>query len=117
MSILEDFKARFPKFNAAAVDAAFPDLLSLYPSYYAPVYGASPASDSSTLYLLAHLFVVNQTPSDGQINQFASSNTDSVGGSFRLKQDTTDFVSFMSATKWGQQFLMSIKKRQGGAFV
>lgn len=117
MTILTDFLATFPSFDEAAVEAAFPAITGIYPSYYPKLYGASVSTDQSILYLLAHLFVVNNTPSDGQVNQFSSSNTDSVGGSFRFKQDSTDFVSFFSATKYGQQFLASIKKRQGGVFV
>jgi hypothetical protein len=117
MSLTTDFKAAFPQFNSAKVDSLLPGLILEYPSYYAPAYGASPSSDRSTLLLLAHLFVVENSPSPNQVNQFASSNTDTVGGSFRFKAEATDFVSFMNATKYGQRFLISIKKRQGGVFV
>jgi len=117
MSELTDFKTLFPQFDAALVDAAFPALLNLRILYYPSVYGGSQNTNTAILYLIAHLFVVDQTPSDTQINQLSSSATDSVSGSFRFKQDTSDFISFFSATKYGQQFLQAIKKRQGGFFI
>lgn len=120
MTILQDFLTQFPKFDEAAVTAAFPSLLNTYPSFYDKAYdniNLYCTTNKAILYLIAHMYVIDKTPSDGQINQFTSSGVDGVSGTFRIKTDSTDFISFFSATKYGQVFLQMIKRRQGGVFV
>jgi hypothetical protein len=117
MSLLDDFKERFPNFDPETVDALFPDVQDDYPNYYDYVYGVSAVIDRAILLLCAHLFVVETLPSDGQVGQLSQSGVRSVSGSFRVQADTTDWRTFFEATKYGGRFLKMINKRQGGIFV
>lgn len=121
MSLLDDFKARFPEFPPETVDEVIPRLEPSFIYWYGYPYDTSTTPNNqinnAILYLAAHLYVVDQKPSPAQINQFANNAVGNVSGSFRMRANASDFISFFSATKYGQQYLQIINSRRGGCFV
>lgn len=116
MALIDDFKARFPEFNSTLVDENFSNVEEDYPLFYDKFYGESEKTDKVILMLLAHLFAVETDPSQGQYNQFSSNSVRSVSGSFSLPAITTEWRSFFNSKKYGQRFLLMIRKRQGVLF-
>lgn len=95
--LLDDFKARFPEFEASKVDAVFSVLESSYNLYYGETYSADNAD--VILQLLAHLFV-NET----MMNK-------TMGG---VVEEVDDEMAFFKTTKYGQRFMLLIKHHHGG---
>lgn len=117
MALDADFKERFPQFDEATVDSVFPFLAKDYLFYYNVAYVADSPTAPAVLMLLAHLFVVETSASDGQANQLSSTGVRSVNGTFHLTERTTNKRSFLNSTKYGQRFLLMTEKRQGAMFV
>lgn len=115
--IITAFEARFPNFSTEQVESVLPRLIPGYTAYYNAEFGVSSDFDNSILFLLAHLFVIETSPSPAQINQLSSSSVQGVSQNFNVEQNTSAFRSFFNSTWYGQQFLMSINPRQGAMFV
>jgi hypothetical protein len=124
MSLIDDFKARFPEFDETAVDNAFPALEGLYPCFYNYEYGVNHCRDQAILLLLAHLFVVETNGlSDGNMSQYgankeiSSASVGSVSVSYAGTGASTDRKEYFKTTKYGQQFLLVTSSNRGGLIV
>lgn len=106
MALIDDFKTAFPQFDSDAVDAIFPQLEALYPSYYGGTYvdGATNSTDNNAiLFLLAHLFTVLTV-----MNQ-------SMGGVTEI--DSSDFDAYFKLSIFGQNYLALIRNNHGAVPV
>ncbi len=121
MSFVDDFEARFPelveRYTSELVEDTIPLLEPSFIIYYGLPYGNNPKSDQAILMMAAHLLIVQLASSSNQFNQFSSNSVGNVSGSFFLPQNTTELRTFFNSTKYGQQFLLLIRSRQGGVFV
>ena len=118
MALIDDFKTRFPEFDSAAVDTAWPALESLWPCLYGGQYGQGEAcTDQAILLLIAHLFYIEDSGEQGPTLTAVSQSVGSVSVTNALSAATSDYRSFYGATKYGQQFLIITSKRQGAVFV
>ena len=118
MSLIDDFKIRFPNFDPTTVDTLWPQIEPILPCLYGGQYGGGdPCIDNANLYLAAHLFVVI---SDGQEAPSLVASSESVGSvsvSNVINSAMSDRDSFYSSTGYGQTFLIITGKRQGAFFV
>ena len=116
MSLIDDFKARFPEFDTAQVDAVFPSISATYHCYYNNDYGVSECEDEAILQLCAHLFVVQSSATARPSREVSSRGADGLSVSYG--DNKTGDASFYSSTKYGQAFLLiTSKKSQGGFYV
>lgn len=116
MSLIDDFKNRFPQFDEAQVDSVFPSVEASYHCYYGAVYGVSDCDDQIILQLCAHLFSVETSVSNGPSMIVQSQSAGNVSESFATG-DVTAMKSFFGSTKYGQAFLMMTAKRRGPCVV
>ena len=116
MSILEDFKAKFPEFDETIVDEQLPALIDMYQCIYCAEYGVNDCDDQAILYLLAHLLSLQTTGNSGN---FASSKSDGdVSISYALPTTYTGNQLYYMSSKYGVTFWqLTNKNAQGGFFV
>lgn len=120
MALIDDFKAAFPEFDTAVVDATFPGVASVYGCYYGAEYAANGScDDKAILQLCAHLFVLRTGAENGQTAPSKSVASQSVGSvSVSYNGGTfSDKSEFFNSTIYGQQFLMLTRSNQGAFFV
>lgn len=122
MALIDDFKARFPEFQSADVDAAWPGLEASWPCYYGTTYGTSSCEDQIILNLIAHLFIVNFNggssaagPAPAMVA--SSKSVGSVSVTKVVDSNMSDQQSFFNSTRYGQQFNMMTRHRHGACFV
>lgn len=116
MALIDDFKTRFPEFDAAVVDQYFPIIEPLYSCYY----GGSlddPCDKEAILNLLAHLLVINSRQKSGSVQLAASKSVGSVSVSNVQSTISRQGAEFWLTTKYGQQFLMLTQNNIGAHFV
>lgn len=116
MTLMDDFKARFPEFDPGAINAAWSGLESSWPCLYGGKYGVSDCEDEIILNLIGHLFTVGEQ-SSGPATIASSESVGSVSVTNYINQSMTNRESFFSSTKYGQQFIMMTQFRQGAKFV
>lgn len=117
MAIIDDFKARFPEFEASDVNTYIPILEPVYPSYYAVEY--SDSSKEATLQLLAHLLSIETKSTKADPSRSISSKS---VGSVSVSYDAPtskggDLSDRLRTTKYGQRFLLLTASRYGGMAV
>ena len=117
MSLIVDFKARFPEFSSAAVDAAWPNLEKAWPCFYGFEYGSDDSIDEIIAQLIAHLFVVATSPATAPVQGIGSQSVGAISVSYLTPPATSQRQSFFGSTKYGQMFLMLTVARQGAFFV
>lgn len=118
MALIDDFKTRFPEFDTAAVDTAWPTLETLWPCLYGGTYGTgSDCTDQAILLLIAHLFYIEDSGETGPVQTAASQSVGSVSVTYSVNNAMSDRNTFFSSTKYGQQFLLITGKRHGAFFV
>ena len=115
MALIDDFKARFPEFDETEIDAAWSGLEAYWPCFYGAEYGSNDCDDQKILYLIAHLFSVNQ--STGSAKTASSDSVGDVSSSYVVSAGMSDREAFFSSTKYGQQFNMMIQNMFGAFFV
>lgn len=116
MSLIDDFKTRFPEFETATVDSKWSDLESLWPNMYGATYDSgTDKDDSAILYLVAHLLKVSQGSSPAMAS--SSKSVGSVSVTHVLDANMGDRKSFFNSTKYGQMFLMLTRFRHGSVFI
>lgn len=116
MTIIDDFKARFPELDETQIDATLPNLILVYPYYWGGSYEA--CGQEIVLNLLAHLFVVQTNPGTGNTKSVQSKSVGNVSTSFESGYAPgSGRASWFRTTKYGMQFLMLSRQRQGGFFV
>lgn len=116
MALIDDFKNLFPEFDSAIVDQRFSELYGVAIC----IYGGSESvqcQKNALLYLIAHLFVLDQTPDQGTQGAATSKAVGSVSTSFASPSNISLNNSFLSSTKYGQIFLKLISYRSGGVFA
>ncbi len=115
MAIIDDFKARFPQFDDAAVDLLWPSLEASWPCYYCFEYGNNACTDEAILNLIAHLFVIEQDSqtSNGSQKDISSQSVGNVSVTFSGGAGDSANSQFFNTTIYGQKFLMLIKNRRG----
>lgn len=118
MSLLDDFKTRYPQFDPSAVDAAWPLIDPEYLCYYGVEYGVgTDCDDRIILVLCAHLFTVQSTTSNAPNLVTTSKSVGNVSVSYGTGEVSAYRSFFMSST-YGQQFLqMTNRQAQGAIFV
>ena len=125
MALIDDFKARFPEFATATVDAYLPTLEVIWPSYYGGVdYTSAPSTDAAkrineaVLNLLAHLLIGETNTQSAATQQVASVAIGSVSESYQAGAQSSGFTSdWLRSSKYGQRFLLLTAGRYGGVAV
>ena len=116
MTIIEDFKARFPEFDEAKVDESLPALEDVWPCYWGGNY--DDCGKEIVLNLLAHLLVVQTSPGSGNPKYTQSKSVGNLSVSYGAEfAPTSNRMSWFKTTKYGMQFWMLTRQRQGGFFV
>jgi len=115
MANIDDFKARFPNFDATVVDSLFPFIEQEWECYFCGDY-SNDCDKAAILMLQAHLFVMESNPSEAsaRLQQSKSVGSVSVGYAGPTHSGGQNY-DFFNTTKYGQRFLMLIKKRGPGA--
>lgn len=117
MALIDDFKARFPEFAPASVDAAWPNLEKAWPCFYGFEYGVDDCIDEIIAQLIAHLFVVASSPITGPAQAIGSQSVGAISVSYLTPPAPSQRQTFFGSTKYGQTFLMLTVARQGAFFV
>jgi len=117
MSLIVDFKSKFPGFDSAKVDANWTLISELQPCFYNFVYGGSDCTDQAILFLLAHLFVGFTDPTysgSDAFRKFSSKSVGSVSVSYSPASGVpSQLQEFYGSTPYGTTFLMLIRPRMG----
>jgi hypothetical protein len=117
VALIDDFKARFSQFNSDSVDNVFPFLEKDYIYYYNFPYVEGGPKSEIILFLLAFLYKVEKSPSDGQKNQVRSASAKGVSSTFNVSDMSTEQRNFLNSNDYGQRFLRMANRRQGTFFV
>ena len=122
MSLIDDFKNKFPEFTASEIDTAFPIIEEELQCYFNYEYADNKCINQAILYLAAHLYVTSggnggagdsgSTPR----RMTASKTVGSVNVSYEPSGYTDSFQMFLGSTLYGQKFLMLTKRLAQGAF-
>jgi hypothetical protein len=115
MSVIDDFKARFPEFDADTVDSSLPALEDVWPCYWGGNY--EDCGKEIVLNLLAHLLVVHTKPGSGNPKSEQSKSVGNVSVSYGEYTPNNNRMAWFKTTKYGSQYLMLTRKRQGAFFV
>lgn len=116
MTIIDDFKARFPEFLDAEVDANLPKLIIVWPCYYGGTYTET-CDQEIILNLLAHLLVTEINPTKQPFQTAASQSVGDVSVSYVDTGTPGDPRDFFKFTKYGQRFKQLTSFRSGGIFA
>ena len=119
MSLLSDFKARFPEFATATVDQYVPILEPVLPAYYGEDYDPTNARNKEiVLNLTAHLIVMETMPGSASAQMVASKSVGSVSTSYQAATGSGgDLHDAMRGTRYGQRFLLLTVGNYGGQAV
>lgn len=117
MTLIADFKTRFPEFDADLVDEVLPNLEAVWPCYYGGDFDKK--CDREVIFmLLAHLFVEESNSSSASVQPVASETVGNVSVSFA--SGTTNMNRLwphFGATRYGARFLLLTNKNIGAKFV
>ncbi len=118
MPLLDDFKARYPQFDTAQVDAAWPSIDPAYLCYYGVEYGQGTTCDNEVILVLcAHLFTIQSSGNNSPRLVATSKAVGNVSTNYSTG-DVGEYRSFFMSSKYGQQFLqMTNRQAQGAIFV
>jgi len=116
MTLIDDFKTRFPGFSAIIVDQYIPILEGVYPCYYGGVYDG--CGVEIVLNLLAHLITVETQAGTASPKVVQSKSVGNVSLSYSPGHaPTSERSAWLSSTKYGARYLWLTSRRQGGFFV
>lgn len=119
MAFIDDFKARFPEFNASVVDERVPIFENVWPSYFTGDY-AVVTDREAILNLVAHLITMDQSAGSGgatAAGNIASKSVGNVSVSYNTASDQSSLRDFFGGTKYGMNFLLVTMYRRGAVFV
>ncbi len=116
MAVIDDFKARFPEFATADVDANLPKLDAVKSCYYGGDY-SNTCDKEIFLNILAHLLVITLQSGSASVQRTGSQSVGDVSVTSSPLSTAGASVDFYGATKYGQQYLFLTNNRIGGAFV
>ena len=115
MSLLTDFKARFPGIPTAEADLYVPILEPVWPSYYNKAYASS---QEAVLNLVAHLLVLESGAGSAGVHAASSKSVGSVSESYAVPTPTgAGSLADFNTTKYGQRFLWLIRSDFGGVAI
>lgn len=109
MALIDDFKARFPEFDETEVDNRLPFLEAEYSCFYNFPY--EDCHKTAILYLLAHMMVGDISTSQSASQLQASRSVGNVSVSFQSLASASDRSAWLTATKYGQRFLLLSNRR------
>jgi hypothetical protein len=110
MSLINDFKARFPEFKSSVVDTYWATIESIWPSYYGGAYTAE--SKELVLNLCAHL-LYDETSTGPSGTQQAESRTIGII-SEKFSSRSSGGSGQFDGSKYGRRF-MQLARISGGA--
>lgn len=117
MAILDDFKARFPEFEATTVDTYMPILEPIWPCYYGGQYDDA-CDKEIVLNLLAHLMTSEISAGAEALKTTTSKSVGSVSVSYSEGYAaTSERNAWLKTTKYGARYMMLTSRRQGAVFV
>jgi hypothetical protein len=117
MSLIDDFKARFPEFDVDVVDQYIPILEGVYPCYYGGDY-SDLCDKEIILNLLGHLLVSETKAGTGNVKSTQSKSVGNVSISYSAGYaSTSERMAWFKTTRYGSRYLLLTRKRQGGVFV
>jgi len=114
VSLITDFKARFPAFATADVDIYLPIIETVCASYYNKSYALN---KEAVLNLVAHLLVLEIESSSSSVQNAQSKSVGSVSESYSQSTRTGALADFFSSTKYGQKFLLLTANQFGSVAV
>lgn len=116
MSLLDDFKTRFPPpaFPTAIADQWVPIYADVWQCYYGKPY--SGCTKEIILNLIAHLIFMETRPTANSVREKTSRTVGSVSVSSAAATTTGDMQDFFGTSKYGQRFMMLTMAR-GAYFV
>ncbi len=118
MAFIDDFKTKFPEFDATIVDTYFASSEDDYQCYFGAVYqGTGDCNDQAILMLQAHLFVINDKTGTSSLKDTVSKSVDGVSVSFATPATTSQNDMFFMSTKYGQRYMQLRAFNFGGVFV
>lgn len=120
MTILDDFKARFPEIDPTIADQLVPVYEPVYPCYYGGSYTVA-CDKEAILLLIAHLIVLDPafTGSSGVApsKDVASKSVASVSTSYTAGATGSDLKVWLNSTRYGQMFNMVTASHSGPQFL
>jgi hypothetical protein len=119
MPLIDDFKARFPEFDAAVVDQRLPIFEAIWPCYFCGDYSI-PCDKEAILNLIAHLLVMDQSAGSNGATAVGNVQSKSVGNvsvSYKNSAVQTWDNDFFGGTKYGMMFLNLNRGRSKPVFV
>lgn len=121
MALIDDFKSKFPNFDATNVDTYFPSIQDDYKCYYGGTYGNNSCDNIIILYLLGHLYYTYVNSIENGVTPPTIESSRSVGRvsvsiDTSLYKDNGDDV-FFSSTVYGMQYLRLIRKNMALYYV
>ncbi len=120
MSILDDFKARFPEIDPTKADAIVPRYENIWPCYYGGSY-SNPCDQEAVLLLMAHLVVTDPSYTGGSSSapnrSVASKAVGSVSVSYDAVESGSNQTVWFNSTRYGQLFLVVTAKNIGPSFA
>jgi len=117
MAVSDDFKSRFPEFDAVTVDQYIPILEPVWPSYWGGDY-AAPSGQEIVLNLLAHLITAEISAGSENVKTAQSKSVGSVSVSYSPGYaPTSERNAWLKTTKYGARYLWLTSRNAGGFFV
>lgn len=96
MTVIEDFKTRFPEFDTDEVDTYLPTLIGLWEYYWGGEY--EDAGVETVLNLLAHMLIQETDAGSGALKDETSKSVGNVSASYSIKTESERALWFR-ATK------------------
>ena len=117
MAVSDDFKSRFPEFDAVTVDQYIPILEPVWPSYWGGDY-AAPSGQEIVLNLIAHLITAEISAGSDNVKTALSKSVGSVSVSYSPGYaPTSERNAWLKTTKYGARYLWLTSRNAGGFFV
>jgi len=117
MAVSDDFKSRFPEFDAVTVDQYIPILEPVWPSYWGGDY-AAPSGPEIVLNLIAHLITAEISAGSDNVKTALSKSVGSVSVSYSPGYaPTSERNAWLKTTKYGVRYLWLTSRNSGGFFV
>jgi hypothetical protein len=107
MALIDDFKAKFPEIDTAAVDQYFPALEQTYHCYYGGNVDV-PCEKEAVLWLIAHLITLDSqgATTSAPTRNTSSRSVGSVSVSYETDTSGRRDAGWYNTTRYGQRFLM-----------
>jgi len=118
MTVIVDFKARFPDIETVLVDKYIPILEDSWPCYWGGEYTG--CGVEIVLNLLAHLLTQEAAAADGSSDSSKSESSKSVGSvsiGYSTSTPKSDRDEWLKSTSYGTRFLWLTSHNHGGCFV